>query len=264
MTVVPPDLDFWGVAPVPGRLDYRSGTAYRARKDEVMEALISRAADVLPGLADHIVLREASTPITHERFTGATGGTGYGLELSADQVGLRRPGPATQIGGLFLVGASTRWCHGVMGVMNGGVGTAGAVLGRDLRREVLGGRVFGDTARLPADGSVWDPLVASRGDSRVTPRTTPRSADAPRRRLPDLRRAAATGDRVADVDVHGHHHLRLVLPHRTQHGLAVLRAERRRLLGAGWWSWSLTGGRPQINAGKTPSNPRSPMFRIMR
>ena len=116
MTVVPPDLDFWGVAPVPGRLDYRTGTAYRARKDEVMEALISCAADVLPEVADHIVLREASTPITHERFTGATGGTGYGLVFSVDQVALRRPGPGTEIGGLFLVGASTRGCHGVMGV----------------------------------------------------------------------------------------------------------------------------------------------------
>ena len=166
MTVVPAGSAFWGVDTEGDRLAYRSGSAYQARKRAVTEALAKRASTVIPDIAAHVVLQDASTPITHERFTGATGGACYGWELSRGQVGLRRPGPSSEIGGLFLVGASTRWCHGVMGVMNGGIATAGAVLGRDLRGEVLAGRVFGDKARLAADGPQWDPLVASRGGRR--------------------------------------------------------------------------------------------------
>ena len=133
------------------------------------EALIERASSVVPDLAAHVVLQEASTPITHSRFTGATAGACYGWELSARQVGLGRPGPGTEISGMFLVGASTRWCHGVMGVMLGGLATAGTVLGRDLRREVLAGQVFGDpglTRRPTAEAAQWDPLVISRGERR--------------------------------------------------------------------------------------------------
>ena len=145
---------------------YRSGSAYQARKEAVARGPCRARLQRGPRPGAHVVLQEASTPITHERFTGATGGACYGWELSTGQVGLGRPGPGTEIGGLFLVGASTRWCHGVMGVMNGGVGTAGAVLGRDIRREVLAGRVFGEAGRLPAGGPQWDPLVVSRGRRR--------------------------------------------------------------------------------------------------
>jgi len=167
MAMVPAGSDFWGVgAGGRDRLGYRSESAYQEKKEAVAQALVERASSVIPDLASHVVLQDASTPITHERFTGASDGACYGWELSTGQVGLRRPGPGTEIGGLFLVGASTRWCHGVMGVMNGGVGTAGAVLGRDIRREVLAGRVFGEAGRLPAGGPQWDPLVVSRGRRR--------------------------------------------------------------------------------------------------
>ena len=54
-----------------------------------------------------------------------------------------------------------------MGVMNGGVGAASAVLGRDLRRELAAGRVFGDAARLAPARSGWDPLVVSRGSRKA-------------------------------------------------------------------------------------------------
>ncbi len=166
MTVVPAGAAFWGVPSGADRLAYRSGAAYQARKRQVTELLVERASTVIPDLAAHVVLREASTPITQARFTGATGGACYGWELSTRQVGLGRPGPSTEIRGLYLVGASTRSCHGVMGVMNGGVATAGAVLGRDLRGEILAGRVFGAAARLAVAGPQWDPLAASRGQGR--------------------------------------------------------------------------------------------------
>ncbi len=109
--------------------------------------------------------REASTPLTQERFTRSTGGACYGLELATDQIGLRRPGARTEVSGLFLTGASTVWGPGVSGAVTGGVGTAGAVLGRDLMAEARAGRVFAERARLAATAPDWDPLAASRPSS---------------------------------------------------------------------------------------------------
>lgn len=124
--------------------------------------MIDNAAQVIPDLREHILWQEAATPVTLERYTLASGGTSYGLEHSPDQWGLRRPQWKTEIDGLFLVGASTRFAHGIVGVMLGGVACAGAVLGRDLRAEIGAGLIFGDPTRLRLDGEDWDPLAASR------------------------------------------------------------------------------------------------------
>jgi all-trans-retinol 13,14-reductase len=124
--------------------------------------MIDGAEQVLPGLREHIVWKEAATPVTQERYTLSTGGTSYGIEFALDQFGPNRPGPATEMPGLFLTGASTVFGHGIVGVMRGGVGTASAVLGRDLMREVEQGRVFADPARLAGGGPDWDPWQFSR------------------------------------------------------------------------------------------------------
>ena len=130
---------------------------------------------VLPDLREHIVYRDASTPITQERFTLSTGGAVYGLEMTRDQIGPFRPGVKSPIAGLFLAGASTRHGHGIVATLNGGIGTAGAVLGRDLFAELAHGRVYADKSRLPVDGPDWDPLVVARPGSpiRHAPRRSP-------------------------------------------------------------------------------------------
>lgn len=52
--------------------------AYRARKAAVAEELITRAEEFLPGLRAHVVVQEAASPLTYERYTrnwqGATAG----------------------------------------------------------------------------------------------------------------------------------------------------------------------------------------------
>lgn len=163
MTMVPAQHSFWGVGEGPAAGEkYRRNPTYLARKREITERLIAEAERAIPGLGESILWKEASTPITHERYTLASGGTGYGIELSPDQFGPKRPRSQTEIKGLYLAGASTMFGHGVAGVMYGGLGTAGAILGRDLRKEIERGRVFADAAKLTAGGPGWDPFQASR------------------------------------------------------------------------------------------------------
>lgn len=163
MTIVPADHRFWGVeeGPVAGERYHRK-PGYRSFKDQVADRLIEGAECVIPGLRDHIVWREAATPVTHERYTFSTGGTSYGIELAVDQFGPGRAMPKTEIEGLYLAGASTVFGHGISGVIHGGVGTASMVAGRDLMAEIAAGTVFGDPSKLPAIGPDWDPWEASR------------------------------------------------------------------------------------------------------
>jgi phytoene dehydrogenase-like protein len=163
MTIVPADHRLWSVdeGPVAGER-YHRNPGYRSFKDQVADRLIEGAERVIPGLREHIVWREAATPITQERYTFASGGTSYGIELAVDQFGPARPSPKTEIEGLYLAGASTVFGHGIAGVIRGGIGTASLVAGRDLVGEVAAGAVFGDPSKLTAGGPGWDPWEASR------------------------------------------------------------------------------------------------------
>jgi phytoene dehydrogenase-like protein len=119
--------------------------------------MIATAERMLPGIREHIDWKEAASPVTQERFTRSTGGTSYGIALSLDQVGPFRMGPATEVPGLFLCGASTPSGPGISGVMRGGVAAAGAVLETDLLKMVLDGEILGDRNLLPEIRKDWDP-----------------------------------------------------------------------------------------------------------
>jgi all-trans-retinol 13,14-reductase len=180
MTIAPAQHSSWHVEQGPAAGErYSRKPAYRAAKAQISERLIDGAAQVIGDIREHIVWQEAATPITLERYTLASGGTSYGLEHSPDQWALRRPRCKTEIGGLFLAGASTFYAHGVAGTMLGGVACAGAVLGRDLRAEVAAGAVFGDPSRLSAGGPGWDPLAACRRLSARPYPSAPRPARPP-------------------------------------------------------------------------------------
>jgi len=162
MTWVPANYDVWGVHEGPAAGEkYHRDRDYRSNKERLTELMIDGAEHPLPGIREHIVWKEAATPVTQERFTLSTGGTSYGIEMAVDQSGPNRPAPATEIPGLFLTGASTTSGHGIVGTMRGGVATAGAILGRDVMREVEEGRVFGDPSKLISDPD-WDPWQYSR------------------------------------------------------------------------------------------------------
>jgi phytoene dehydrogenase-like protein len=157
MTLVPHDYDVWHVERGPaegGR--YHRDPEYRRRKSELMDSLLETAETIVPGLREHVVWKEAATPVTQERFTHSTGGTSYGIEYATDQMGPARIGYATDVPGLFLCGASTPAGHGIANVMFSGLRAAEAASGEPLRRAVLAGDVLGDRALLPELRDGWD------------------------------------------------------------------------------------------------------------
>ncbi|MCP5066536.1 MAG: NAD(P)/FAD-dependent oxidoreductase [bacterium] len=153
MTLAPRDYGVWNVDRGPtdgGR--YHRDAEYKKRKSEFIEQMIDTNLQLIPDIREHIVWKEAATPVSQERFTRSTGGTANGIEAP----GPMRVGPRTEIEGLFLCGASTPSGGGVMGVLRGGVLAAGEVLESDLLTPALAGETMGDRDALPELRSDWD------------------------------------------------------------------------------------------------------------
>jgi len=167
MTFVPPDprhfLDM-STNGANGSVRYSKHPHYRSVKDRFRDKLIHAVAERVPELQDiedHIVWKEASTPLTDERYTLTA--APYGMEMSPDQMGPFRPLSKTPLKGLFLCGSDTVYCHGITGTLFGGIGTAGTILGRpDMLREIRNGAVYADPSKITAGGPDWDPLFACR------------------------------------------------------------------------------------------------------
>jgi phytoene dehydrogenase-like protein len=129
MTIAPSHPTFWGVSPAESMAGtYEANEGYQAVKTAVMEKMIAAAEHVIPDLRQHIVFREAATPLTHTRYTASTGGTSYGIAATPEQFLEHRPGATTPIRGLFFAGASMRAGHGIVGAMTSGVQAADRVL----------------------------------------------------------------------------------------------------------------------------------------
>ena len=177
MTLAPRGWEFWGVdaGPADG-VKYRREATYRARKQEITDRLIDTAETVLGPFRDHIVHLETATPLSHQRYTHASGGTSYGYLHAPDQSGPNRPGYRTEIGGLWLTGANTSAGHGIAGAMVGGVSCAGQILGRHLLIEMLMGASLAEPSSIPPDPVDFDPVTVCRGERlrakrnrRITP-----------------------------------------------------------------------------------------------
>ncbi|MDO9709814.1 phytoene desaturase family protein [Paracraurococcus lichenis] len=104
----PPDLEAW-----------RRTEAYRRRKAAFGEALIDRAAEVIPDLRARILVRHDASPATFRRYAWSTGGAIYGTagRLPAKQ----------RLPGLVLAGAATHGA-GVEAVVISGAEAAEALL----------------------------------------------------------------------------------------------------------------------------------------
>jgi phytoene dehydrogenase-like protein len=72
---------------------------YTKIKEKYTERLIQIAEKVIPDLSKHIVVKEAATPLTFERYTLNTGGSWYGVKK-----GFKRPKQQTPIKHLLLAG----------------------------------------------------------------------------------------------------------------------------------------------------------------
>lgn len=169
VTIAPAEYSAWAaVAGGPSAGEkYARNPGYLAAKNRLANAVIDTACLVVPDLRDHIVHLEASTPLTQERFTLSTHGTVYGLEMTWNQIGPFRPDVKSPIPGLFLAGAGTKHMHGIVSTVNGGAGTAGAILGRDLHAEMAAGKRYAAPGSVPPDPEGFDPLVVSKPGSAV-------------------------------------------------------------------------------------------------
>lgn len=96
----------------------RGTEEYLKKKREMTEMLIRRAEKVIPGLSKHIIVQDAATPKTFERYTSMPEGAIYAFDQSIE---VKRPYFKTPIRGLYLVGASTFPGGGIEAVVISGI-----------------------------------------------------------------------------------------------------------------------------------------------
>lgn len=107
------DLATWGL-----EAGGRRGSSYRTTKERVAEGLIGRAEKIIPGLSQHIVVKEAATPVTISRYTLNRGGASMGWDQTPEEA--LKPAQITPIRQLYLVGQWTYPQGGVPGVVGSG------------------------------------------------------------------------------------------------------------------------------------------------
>jgi len=107
------DLTSWGL-----EANGHRGASYRATKEMVAESLIRRAENVIPGLSQHILIKEVATPATIARYTLNRGGAGMGWDQAPEEI--IKPGQVTPIRQLYLVGQWTYPQGSVPGVVGSG------------------------------------------------------------------------------------------------------------------------------------------------
>jgi len=106
---------------------------YQRRKKELADRLIERVCRFIPSLRGAIVLSEAASPLTLERWTGNRRGAMYGLEPTVAQFGPWRWPNAAVLRGLYFCGHYSRPSHGIVGTCYSGRFAAQCVA-RDLRK----------------------------------------------------------------------------------------------------------------------------------
>jgi phytoene dehydrogenase-like protein len=103
--------------------------SYRHLKEEFSKRVLQQLeSKLIPGLRDHLLLCEAATPLTLERYTGNEMGAMYGLASTPRQMGNLRPSYQTPIPGLLQVGHYTRPSHGIVGASLSGLFCARGIL----------------------------------------------------------------------------------------------------------------------------------------
>ncbi len=139
ITIVPRQPSFWGVTAFEiENGSYRENPEYQRIKEQITTMCIDQAACIIPDLKNHIVVKDAATPLTHSRYIGSTDGTGYGLASFPSQFMNHRPSVVSPLKGLSFSGASCRAGHGIIGAAISGVQAAGVVLNENMLVKILG------------------------------------------------------------------------------------------------------------------------------
>lgn len=95
---------------------YDVGQSWRQAKPLFQQRLLHQAERYFPRLSQRLLINEAGSPRTLERYTLNRGGAAYGFAPSPQQIGPIRPDVRGALPGLFHVGHWTRPGGGVAGV----------------------------------------------------------------------------------------------------------------------------------------------------
>jgi len=104
--------------------DGKRGTQYQKLKHQVKQRLIKTAEKALPGLSKHVIVSDAATPITCERYTSNYKGAAYGWAQTPNQSGKSRLQQVTPIKNLYLAGHWTTPGGGTIAVALSGQNVA--------------------------------------------------------------------------------------------------------------------------------------------
>jgi phytoene dehydrogenase-like protein len=107
----------------------RVNPRYAEIKEEIARKIIDMTEKVIPGLSSHIIVREAATPLTYERFTLNTHGASMGWYLPAKELARIRS-QKTPIDNLYQAGHWTFPGGGIPMVIISGINAAKLVLKR--------------------------------------------------------------------------------------------------------------------------------------
>jgi all-trans-retinol 13,14-reductase len=105
--------------------------AYKAKKRELYQAVMSSVRDLIPDVDRFIRMKIYGTPTTSEHYLGQPEGNIYGAKLIPRQVGLNRLGYRTELPNLFLVGASAGY-PSVPGVIGNGMDVVEMLTGESV------------------------------------------------------------------------------------------------------------------------------------
>lgn len=89
-----------------GDKSMKRGEDYEALKEDIADHFLEKAETHLPGLRDHVVLKEVSTPATNVSYTLSPNGSIYGPAHTVAQSAPFRFGVRAPLEGLYLCGAS--------------------------------------------------------------------------------------------------------------------------------------------------------------
>lgn len=90
--------------------------------------IIDKVDKFYPGIKDKIIVKESASPLTIERYTGNSCGSGYGWSNICGQVLGQRLAQATPFENLFLAGHWTQPGSGILAVSLSGWNAAGMIL----------------------------------------------------------------------------------------------------------------------------------------
>jgi hypothetical protein len=167
ITTIAPSPEPW---PSPWSPEYRT-PAYRERKAAAVARTLDQIETRFPGLRKNIVVLEAGTPATIERYALKNGGAVGGPRQAIGQQLMKRLHAQSDWPNLFLCGDSTVMGMGTPAVTVSGIGAANLVLRaagkteygrREFERQrvhIVKGRPL---AQLPDPGETLDPARAMR------------------------------------------------------------------------------------------------------